>query len=165
MARRKNTYNDSEDKYRILVEQASDGIAIYDRHGKIVEVNTRAIEIVGYSREELLTLNVTDVIAPADLAETPLRFEALRTGQPVLGERLLTRKDGTSVPVELSARMLSDGRFQVILRDITSRRTMEEEVRRSRDFYLTLLEDFPALVWRSGPDTHCDYFNRTWLAF
>src|SRR5512133_3686608 len=140
-------HSDSEDKYRILVEQASDGIAIYDQTGRLVEVNTRACEVIGYTREELLSLNVSDVIAPQSLAETPLRYEALRNGQPVLGERVLLRKDGSTLPVELSARMLSDGRFQVIVRDITQRKVMEDEVKRSRDFYLTLLEDFPALVW------------------
>jgi PAS domain S-box-containing protein len=157
--------NDSEDKYRILVEQASDGIAIYDRDGKLVEVNTRACEVLGYTRDELLTLNVSDVIAPQSLAETPLRYEALRTGQPLLGERVLLRKDGSSIPVELSARMLSDGRFQVIVRDITQRKVMEQEIRRSRDYYLTLLEDFPALVWQTDPLGTCNYFNHTWLRF
>jgi PAS domain S-box-containing protein len=61
--------------------------------------------------------------------------------------------------------MLSDGRFQVIVRDITRRKAMEDEIRRSRDFYLTLLEDFPALVWQSDPDAKCNYVNRTWLNF
>jgi len=159
------THNDSEDKYRILVEQASDGIAIYDGSGRLVEINTRACEFLGYTRDEMLSMNVSDVIAPEDLADTPLRYDVLRSGQPVLGERVLRRKDGTYIPVELSARMLSDGRFQVIVRDITRRKAMEEEIRRSRDFYLTLLEDFPALVWQSDPDARCNYVNHTWLNF
>jgi PAS domain S-box-containing protein len=154
-----------EDKYRILVEQASDGIAIYDRAGGIVEVNSRACELVGYTREELLALNVSDVIAPDDLAETPLRYEALQSGRPLLGERVLLRKDGTSLPVELSASMLSDGRFQVLIRDITQRKMLEKEIRRSRDYYLTLLEDFPAMIWQAGSDAKCNYFNHTWLSF
>jgi diguanylate cyclase (GGDEF)-like protein/PAS domain S-box-containing protein len=41
----------------------------------------------------------------------------------------------------------------------------EKEVARSRDFYLSVLESFPALIWRSGLDSRCDYFNRTWLDF
>src|SRR4051794_38667032 len=114
--------NDSEDKYRILVEQASDGIAIYDGDGRLVEVNTRACELLGYTRDELLSMNVSDVITPEDLARTPLRYEALRSGEPILGERVLSHKNGAYVPVELSARMLSDGRFQVIIRDITQRK-------------------------------------------
>ena len=157
--------DDHEDKYRILVEQASDGIAIYDHEGKIAEVNSRTCELIGYTREEMLALNVSDVIAPQNLAETPLRYEELRSGKSLLGERIILRKDGTTLPVELSARMLSDGRFQVIIRDITQRKVMEEEIRRSRDFYLTLLEDFPAMVWRADTDAKCNYFNRTWLNF
>jgi len=157
--------DDHEDKYRILIEQASDGIAIYDRDGKLAEVNSRACELVGYTREELLTLNVSDVITPDDLAETPLRYEALQSGQPMLGERVLLRKDGTTMPVELSARMLSDGRFQVLIRDITQRKVLEQEIRRSRDYYLTLLEDFPAMIWQAGTDAKCNYFNHTWLSF
>ncbi|PKO93235.1 MAG: GGDEF domain-containing protein [Betaproteobacteria bacterium HGW-Betaproteobacteria-10] len=39
------------------------------------------------------------------------------------------------------------------------------EIVRSRDFYLSVLEDFPALIWRAGLDAKCDYFNRTWLEF
>ena len=41
----------------------------------------------------------------------------------------------------------------------------EARVAQSRDFYLSVLENFPALVWRSGLDAKCDYFNRTWLEF
>lgn len=40
-----------------------------------------------------------------------------------------------------------------------------ETIQKARDFYLTLLEDFPALIWRSGTDAKCDYFNKTWLEF
>lgn len=42
---------------------------------------------------------------------------------------------------------------------------MKRELERSRDFYLTLLEDFPSLIWRAGLNAECDYFNKNWLAF
>ncbi len=41
----------------------------------------------------------------------------------------------------------------------------QERLARSSDFYLSVLENFPALIWRSGLDAKCDYFNRTWLEF
>jgi PAS domain-containing protein len=41
----------------------------------------------------------------------------------------------------------------------------EESINKSRDFYLTLLDNFPALIWRSGTDAKCNYFNQTWLEF
>ncbi|MGB9894185.1 MAG: sensor domain-containing diguanylate cyclase, partial [Candidatus Saccharicenans sp.] len=53
----------------------------------------------------------------------------------------------------------------VLMNDITSIVEAEKKVSRARDFYLTLFEEFPALIWRSGPDGKFDYFNRAWLAF
>ncbi|MBF6611551.1 MAG: PAS domain S-box protein [Chloroflexi bacterium] len=120
---------ESESKYRMLVEQASDGIAIYDRQGMIVEANSQVCAMVRYTRDELLRLNVTDVIAPHNLATTPLRWESLSSGESVIGERVLLCKDGSLLPVELSARMLSDGRVQTIVRDITVRKKADEAIR------------------------------------
>ncbi|OGU06593.1 MAG: calcium-binding protein [Geobacteraceae bacterium GWC2_58_44] len=51
------------------------------------------------------------------------------------------------------------------IRDITELKQVEQELERSRDFYLTLFDNFPALIWRSGTDSKSDYFNRTWLEF
>ena len=51
------------------------------------------------------------------------------------------------------------------VRDFTDPKQAEIDLERSRDFYLTLFENFPALIWRSGIDARCDYFNRTWLEF
>lgn len=50
-------------------------------------------------------------------------------------------------------------------RDITEQLQTETVLAKSRDFYLTLLEEFPALIWRSGIDGQCDFFNNTWLRF
>ena len=157
--------NVNDDRYRILVEQSPDGIATYDQQGRILEVNDRALEMLGYKHGEASPRNVVDLIAPEDLAARPLRTELLRDGHPITGERLLLCKDATRLPVELSARMLSDGTIQVVVRDITERKRLENEIMRSRDFYLTLLESFPALIWRAGADGGRDYFNRTWLSY
>lgn len=121
---------ESEGKYRTLVEQASDGIAVYDEQGTITEVNSRAAELIGYSREELIGLNIAQVVAPEDLAQTPFRFDALRSGMPLIGERVLLCRDGSRMPVELSARMLSNGSVQNIIRDIRLRKQAEEQIQR-----------------------------------
>lgn len=157
--------NVDADKYRILVEQSPDGIAIYDQQGRIQEINDRALEMLGYNRGDAWPRNVLDIIAPEDLEQQPIRTDLLRDGHSVIGERVLVCKDGTRLPVELSAKMLSDGTIQVVVRDITERKRLENEIMRSRDFYLTLLEDFPALIWRAGVDGGRDYYNRTWLNY
>ncbi|MGQ9800870.1 MAG: sensor domain-containing diguanylate cyclase [Candidatus Saccharicenans sp.] len=53
----------------------------------------------------------------------------------------------------------------ILMNDITTIVEAEEKVKRARDFYLTLFEEFPAMIWRSGTDGQFNYFNRAWLAF
>lgn len=59
-----------------------------------------------------------------------------------------------------------DGRLAAVvetLQDITKLKQAEEQATRLKDFYLTLFEEFPALIWRAGTDAKCNYFNRGWL--
>jgi PAS domain S-box-containing protein len=123
----------SEGKYRLLMEQASDGIHIYDLTGNIIETNSKLCEMLGYTRAELLLLNVEDLIAPEDLAAAPIRFDELQAGQTLLTERRLRRKDGTLLPVEISGRMIRDGVLQSIIRDISERKRAEEELHKAYD--------------------------------
>lgn len=78
------------------------------------------------------------------------------------------RKNGTEIPVEVSLSKWRAGKkifFTVIIRDITRRKRAEEALTRSRDFYLLLFDEFPALIWRSGPHSELIYFNKAWLDF
>jgi len=45
------------------------------------------------------------------------------------------------------------------------RKKVEEELRRSRDYYLKLFDEFPNPIWRSNTTAKCDYFNKEWLSF
>jgi PAS domain S-box-containing protein len=105
--------------YRILVEEAADGLFITDPQGRFVAVTPRGIELTGYFREELLGLNFTDLIPPEDLTRDPIRMDELRQGKIVIKERRFRRKDGGLVAVEVSARMLPEGNLLGIVRDIT----------------------------------------------
>lgn len=123
----------SEAEYRLLLEHASDGIHTYDPHGRIIDTNSKFCEMLGYTREELLRLNVSDLVPPEDLAASPLRFDELQAGRTLLTERLLLRKDGTLLPVEISGRMIREGVLQSIARDISERKRAEEELRKAYD--------------------------------
>lgn len=116
----------SEHKFRSLVEQASDGIFISDASGKFTDVNSSACKLLGYTREELLTLAITDLLTEEELTRRPMQFDELRTGKPVISERRLKRKDGAFVDTEISSRILPDGDFQGIVRDITERKKTAE---------------------------------------
>jgi len=123
--RTQTALRESEAKYRTLVEQASDGIFLADAQGRLMDVNPRGCAMLGYRRDEILQLNIQDLILPEDLAAQDI----LRAGDTVLIERRLKSKDGSLVPAEISARMLDNGLLQGIVRDVTGRKQMQEEIR------------------------------------
>ena len=116
---------ESERQYRLLMEEASDGIVVLDRDGYFRMANSKACEIFGYRREELLQLHVKDTYIPAERALTQSYFEQIRHDKPLRFNRLLQRKDGTVVPVEVSATKLSDDRYFGVVRDLSSQKLLE----------------------------------------
>jgi PAS domain S-box-containing protein len=119
----------SEANYRSLLEQASDGIAVIDRQGRYLDVNSRMCDMMGYSRDEFLNLTIKDVVASEDQAATPLRLPELLAGKTVVNERFMQRKDGSTFPMEISAKMIPDGRLCGIHRDISERKQVEEALK------------------------------------
>jgi len=57
------------------------------------------------------------------------------------------------------------GFFVAVFDDISAQKHAEETLRKARDFYLMILDDFPNPIWRAGSDGKCDYFNKDWLEF
>ena len=121
----------SEEKYRTLVEQATDGIFIADHTGKFVIVNSAGLKLSQYTEEELSTLTIYDLADPEELKVHPFRFEEMKNEQGARSERKLKRKDGTIVDIEINAKFLSDGRFLAFIRDITERKKAENELNSS----------------------------------
>lgn len=110
---------DSEHQYRLLMEEAFDGIVVLDMDGYFRMANSKVCEMFGYTREELLQLHVRDTYVPAESAQSQPRLEQLRLGKSLRFNRLLRRKDGTVIPVEISATKMSDDRYFAIVRDRT----------------------------------------------
>ena len=67
----------SEERYRILVEEASDAIVLSDATGTILEVNNGGSDMSGYSREELIGKNLSLLVDPEELSRDPFRFDLL----------------------------------------------------------------------------------------
>ncbi|MGC8855381.1 MAG: GAF domain-containing protein [Anaerolineae bacterium] len=131
----------SEMRYRTLVEQASDGIFIADAEQRYVEVNSAGCQMLGYSRQEILSMRMEDLVLPEDLASNPFKMEDLQQGKTVIAERRLKRKDGTLLPVEISAKILPNGYFQGIMRDITERKQAEAALKQSEAYFRALFDN------------------------
>jgi two-component system cell cycle sensor histidine kinase/response regulator CckA len=128
----------SENRYRELMEQASDGIFIIGPDLRFSDVNRKATEIGQRTREELVGVHVKDVLTGLD--EEPLQLDDLRQGRSVLRERNFLRKDGSIGSVEINSTLLSDGSILAIVRDITQRKEAEEKLRESEERFRLIFD-------------------------
>lgn len=114
---------------RELIEQAPDGIVLADLSGRYVDANSAACRLLGCSREELLTKGISDLVLPEEQERLRTHKARLLTGVTEVSDWTLRRKDGTHAPMEVSAKILPDGRWQAFLRDISERKRLETELR------------------------------------
>lgn len=131
--------SESETKYRQLVTQSPDGIFIADLSGRFVSVNSSICNTLKYSEEELLSTNMLDIIPEKYHSMHSERLMAVMSGKTtaVDAEYEVTGKDGESHIIEVISVPYYQGKeivgFQGIARDITGRKLVEEELKRSRD--------------------------------
>lgn len=144
---------ESEERYRTLIEQASDGIFIANGNGQYVDVNSAGCKMLGYTCEEILQLTIHDVIKLAP--GKPLRLKELEEGKTIISEREMIRKDGTPISVEISAKQLPDGRLQGIVRDITERKQAEDQLRQLS----SAVEHSPAAIMITDRNGKIEYVN------
>ncbi len=143
----------SESRYRELIELAVDGILLGTQEGVIIDANRRICELSGIAREDLMGRDIRALsFDPASLERMPFRFDLLQAGQTVVSERTLIRPDGTRIEVEMRTRMMPDGIYQSIFRDVTERRRIEETVWESQRALSTLLGNLQGMAYRCKND-------------
>jgi PAS domain S-box-containing protein len=125
----------AETRFRTYVDHATDVLFVHDEHGKIVDMNRQACEILGYTREELIGA-LPDLFDP-NIDEISIHRikERLEAGDLVTFESTSRRKDGTTFPVEVRVSPFLHGghRFSLSLgRDISERKRSEQERERLR---------------------------------
>jgi|GEM_PF-273805 len=128
-----------EAQYRMVIENASDGILVTDPSGNLLEANQQICNLLGFTRTELLTLTLDDLI-------TNSRVQIWNTNEIIRGrvtvtEVLLKRKDGTSILIELSLKSLPNKMVIGIARNISNRKLFEETIARSEKKFRALIEN------------------------
>lgn len=151
----------SEIQFRALSEQAGVGVCqIETASSKYVFVNQRFADMVGYTREELLTMSFQELTDPRDLAESLADVGHLVRGDlhEYSLQKRYRRKNGTSVWVNMTASPLwhRGGPPQYLIalvEDITERRRTEEALKQSEDKYRMLTESMKDIVWTLDTET------------
>jgi PAS domain S-box-containing protein len=139
---------ESESKLKAIFENASDIFLYVDLSGKIVEVNDRIKDLMGYRPEDVIgknfaqigVLHVRYMPSPAKLFASVMRKgRVVGGGSANVTEIMLRRKDGTEIPMEVITTLVRSGEKVTgalsVMRDITERRKVEEEIRKSEERY------------------------------
>ena len=123
---------DSEQRYHLVMEGAGDAIILMEESGKIVEVNRRAVEQFGYSRDALLGMHGSELFPPEVQAEVKARYDRLvQTGERIDSTSTAMRRDQRTFPMDIvESRVELQGKclMLAIFRDISERKAAEERI-------------------------------------
>lgn len=162
-----------ERKYRALIENANDSIFLFEvtpmnLPGRILEVNPMACSSLMYTREELLSMTLKDILSKERWEHYPEFMKKLQREVRVTFEREQIRKDGKKIPVEVSTYLFHMNNKPVILsfvRDISERKKVEEFLRASEKFSSSLLDNAPHPILVIAPDQSIRYVNKAMEIF
>ena len=155
----------SEKKYRTLMECANDAIFIADlESGNILDVNKKAAELLGMPAEKIIGIHQSQ-LHPEEEAEyyKEIFRSHIQKGGGFESKVFIQRKDGYKVPVEISANVIEiQGKkvIQGIFRDITEREKAEGLLKESEEKYRTMIENSNDLIWTLDKEGNFTYFNK-----
>jgi PAS domain S-box-containing protein len=114
-----------EERLRDLIQQASDGVFIANADGYVTEANDAGCRMLGYPRDEIVGRPLMDFIPARDHPRFDVAKALLVRGSTQVDEWTVVRRDGSHLPVEVSSKILRGGRWQGLVRDISTRKEVE----------------------------------------
>jgi two-component system sensor histidine kinase UhpB len=157
---------DSERRFRLVFENANDGIAYVDHDGIILDVNDKMEQIIGHKRHEVVGKNFVELglFPPEDLQKRVEYFQALLAGKLTrMLDLEVIRRDGTTVPIEVNFRLLTKNHktsgILNIVRDISERKETEKALRQSEEYFRALTENVSDMIVILEGDGTIRYFS------
>ena len=119
----------SEEKYHSLIESAPDALLQGDSNGNLITVNNKASKLTGFSREELLSMHISQLFPTEVLINKPIRYDLQKSEGNIITERELLTKSGERIQIEMSTCTMTNNTILSFLRDITDRRKVDEDLK------------------------------------
>jgi len=129
-----------------LFEQSNDAVFIISLQGEYLQVNQRAANLFGYSREELVRLSIYDLIVPEQRRHADTIFQRLLQGEPISPyERIFQHRDGHPIITEINIELVRDVdgspiHLQSVIRDISDRIHMQNTLRENEQRFRSLIQ-------------------------
>ena len=158
-------------RHTAIVESSDDAIISTNLEGVITSWNAGAERIFGYTESEAVRQPIA-ILIPSELRDDDDKLQQLlRSGERIEHyETVRVAKSGKEVDVSLTISPVRDSEGEIvgtskIARDITDRKRAEGALRESEGRFRLVANTAPVLIWMSGPDKLCTYFNQPWLDF
>ncbi|PJA31353.1 MAG: hypothetical protein CO187_09860, partial [Zetaproteobacteria bacterium CG_4_9_14_3_um_filter_53_7] len=122
-------------RFKMLFDSSSDGMFIIDMNGRFIDINRTAHDRLGYSKQEMMDMKLTELDPPEFAARVPERIALILKQGTATFETAHYRKDGSIMPVEINARIIElngENVFFSVVRDISERKELEEQLRQSQ---------------------------------
>jgi PAS domain S-box-containing protein len=170
--RAEEALRESEERYRHLVDASNDWVWEVNADGVYTYAGPQCREILGYEPSELIGKKPFDLMPPEEARRVATIYDAIAAERKSFRglENTNLHKDGRLVVLESNGAPVIDNRgrllgYRGMDRDITDRRRVENAVRESEQRFRLVANTAPVLIWMSGPDKLCNYFNQPWLEF
>lgn len=140
------TLRESERRYRDFFDNATDAIYVHDLSGRYTLVNNAGVKLIGYTRSEILQMNIADIVPRHYIEHIKRNFDRkLRDQGATIYEVEVVAKDGARIPVEVNSRLIYERGVTVgvqgTARDISERKRAEQALRESEERFRNLFEN------------------------
>lgn len=161
---------ESEGLFRATFEHAAVGMDQVDLQGRLLRVNKRLCELLGYQREELIQRPLQEITVSEDSDKSFELLHKLQSGEIdeyTLRKRYL-RKDGSFFWADLFVSLVRDAKgrplyYIGVIQDITDRKRAEDALQREKERFRTLVEELPLGISLINPDGNWTYVNPTFV--
>ncbi len=159
-----------EQRFRSLIENSDDKIAVLESDGRIAYESPAAQRLLGWTKEEMVGRNALEFVHPADHRAVQHQMaRALQSpGKLHRVEHRMLHRDGSWLTFEtVGHARATDSGLEIVTnsRDVSARQASEAELREREERFRALVELIPQLVWATTPDGYHDYFNQRWYDY
>ncbi|MBU0474452.1 MAG: response regulator, partial [Bacteroidetes bacterium] len=157
---------------KLAFDSIEECIIMTTKEGYINYINYAAENTLGYTLNECIGLNYEDLLNIYKSVPDEYFICAIQdhenNPQDLLNSKWLIDRNNKHIPIEETVSDIKDSNNNflgkvIILKDMTQKRESQLAIVSARNFYISLLEDFPVPIWRANTEGNFNYFNNTWL--